>query len=173
VEIRDLSGKPLGPEEPGALYVRGASIALGYWHRTDASRTVFQGEWLSTGDTYVRGTDGYFRCLGRNSDMLKAGGIWVSPGEVESRLLEHPAVREAAVIGVPDGDGLDKPVAVVVVAPGVTPEELVGWCREHLAHYKCPSSVDFLDALPRNPTGKILKRDLRRPYWEGRDRSIV
>jgi len=161
VEIRDLSGKPLGPEEPGALYVRGASIALGYWHRTDASRTVFQGEWLSTGDTYVRGTDGYFRCLGRNSDMLKAGGIWVSPGEVESRLLEHPAVREAAVIGVPDGDGLDKPVAVVVVAPGVTPEELVGWCRDGLAHFKAPRQVVFVDELPKTATGKLQRFKVR------------
>ena len=104
-------------DEPGALHVRGESIALGYWHRTDASRQVFQGEWLVTGDTYVRDAEGYYTCLGRNSDMLKAGGIWVSPGEVESRLLEHPAVREAAVVGVPDADGLDKPIAVVVVAP--------------------------------------------------------
>jgi len=161
VEIRDGSGTVLGPDEPGALYVRGASIALGYWHRTDASRTVFQGEWLSTGDTYVRGADGYFRCLGRNSDMLKAGGIWVSPGEVESRLLEHPGVREAAVIGVPDADGLDKPVAVVVVADGVSSEELVAWCREGLAHFKAPRQVVFVDELPKTATGKLQRFKVR------------
>ena len=165
VEVRDASGAVLGPDEPGGLYVRGASIALGYWHRTDASRAVFQGEWLSTGDTYVRGADGYFRCLGRNSDMLKAGGIWVSPGEVESRLLEHPAVREAAVIGVPDANGLDKPVAVVVVAdPGAgrtTAEELIGWCREGLAHFKAPRQVVFADELPKTATGKLQRFKVR------------
>jgi benzoate-CoA ligase family protein len=160
VEIRDASGTVLGPEEPGALYVRGASIALGYWHRTDASRTVFQGEWLSTGDTYVRGADGYFRCLGRNSDMLKAGGIWVSPGEVESRLLEHPAVREAAVIGVPDADGLDKPVAVVA-AEGVGSDELIAWCRDGLAHFKAPRQVVFVDELPKTATGKLQRFKVR------------
>ena len=119
VELRDATAGDGAPDEPGALHVRGESIALGYWRRTDATRQVFQGEWLRTGDTYVRDADGYYTCLGRNSDMLKAGGIWVSPAEVESRLLEHPAVREAAVVGVPDEDGLDKPVAVVVL-PGPT-----------------------------------------------------
>ncbi|HET8561568.1 MAG TPA: benzoate-CoA ligase family protein [Marmoricola sp.] len=161
VEVRDTAGHILGADEPGALYVRGASIALGYWHRTDASRTVFQGEWLSTGDTYVRGEDGYFRCLGRNSDMLKAGGIWVSPGEVESRLLEHPAVREAAVIGVPDANGLDKPVAVVVVAEGATAEDLIGWCRDGLAHFKAPRQVLFVDELPKTATGKLQRFRVR------------
>ncbi len=121
VEVRDATGQLVPDDEPGALHVRGESIALGYWHRTDASRQVFQGEWLVTGDTYVRNAEGYYTCLGRNSDMLKAGGIWVSPGEVESRLLEHPSVREAAVVGVPDADGLDKPIAVVVVARGQRP----------------------------------------------------
>ena len=107
-------GQPLPAGQPGALRVRGDSIALGYWKRTAASRQVFQGEWLVTGDTYVCDADGYFTCLGRNSDMLKSGGIWVSPAEVESRLIEHPAVREAAVVGVADEHGIDKPVAVVI-----------------------------------------------------------
>lgn len=165
VEVRDAAGTVLGADEPGALYVRGASIALGYWHRTDASRTVFQGEWLSTGDTYVRGEDGYYRCLGRNTDMLKAGGIWVSPSEVESRLLEHPSVREAAVIGVPDANGLDKPVAVVVVAQpgsaGATADELIAWCRDGLAHFKAPRQVIFADELPKTATGKLQRFKVR------------
>ena len=138
VELRDDSGGVVPDGEPGALHVRGESIALGYWHRTDASRQVFRGEWLVTGDTYVRTDDGYYTCLGRNSDMLKAGGIWVSPAEVESRLLEHPSVREAAVVGVADADGLEKPVAVVVVEPGTVEEDLVAWCRDGLAHFKAP-----------------------------------
>jgi benzoate-CoA ligase family protein len=160
VEVRDTDGAPAAPGQPGALFVRGDSIALGYWHRTEASRQVFQGSWLSTGDTYVRDEDGYFRCLGRNSDMLKAGGIWVSPAEVESRLLEHPRVREAAVVGVADEDDLVKPVAVVV-ATGVTPEELITWCRDGLAHFKAPRQVVFADDLPKTATGKLQRFKVR------------
>jgi acyl-coenzyme A synthetase/AMP-(fatty) acid ligase len=161
VELRDAFGQVVPDGEPGALHVRGSSIALGYWHRTDASRQVFAGEWLVTGDTYVRTDEGYYTCLGRNSDMLKAGGIWVSPAEVESRLLEHPSVREAAVVGVADADGLDKPVAVVVVEPGTVEEELVAWCREGLAHFKAPRKVVFVTDLPKTATGKLQRFKVR------------
>jgi benzoate-CoA ligase family protein len=160
VEVRDTTGAVAVTGQPGALFVKGESIALGYWRRTDASRQVFQGPWLSTGDTYIRDEDGYYQCLGRNSDMLKAGGIWVSPAEVESRLLEHPAVREAAVVGVADADGLDKPVAVVV-AEGATPDELVAWCRDGLAHFKAPRQVVFVDELPKTATGKLQRFKVR------------
>ncbi|HEY3714640.1 MAG TPA: benzoate-CoA ligase family protein, partial [Jatrophihabitantaceae bacterium] len=98
---------------PGTLFVRGASTATGYWARYDASRLVFQGEWLRTGDTYVRDADGYYECLGRTGDMIKASGIWVSPMEVEARLLAHPAVAQAVVVAAPDADSLEKPVAYV------------------------------------------------------------
>ncbi len=161
LQIRDTAGKLVADDEPGALHVRGESIALGYWHRTDATRSVFQGEWLSTGDTYVRNSEGYYSCLGRNSDMLKAGGIWVSPAEVESRLLEHPAVREAAVVGVADADGLEKPVGVVVVREGVREQELVQWCRDGLAHFKAPRQVVFVDDLPKTATGKLQRFKVR------------
>ena len=161
VELRDADGSTVPTGQPGALHVRGASIALGYWRRTDATRQVFKGEWLSTGDTYVESDEGYFTCLGRNSDMLKAGGIWVSPAEVESRLLEHPAVMQAAVVGVPDEDGLDKPVAVVVVEQGTTQDELVSWCRDGLASFKRPRSVVFVDELPKTATGKLQRFKVR------------
>lgn len=172
VELRDAAGALVGDGEPGALHVRGESIALGYWHRTDATRSVFLGEWLSTGDTYVRDAEGYYTCLGRNSDMLKAGGIWVSPAEVESRLLEHPAVLEAAVVGVADHDGLDKPVAVVVIsqaaqaaqaegAAELTEEDLVSWCRDGLAHFKAPRKVVFAHDLPKTATGKLQRFRVR------------
>jgi acyl-coenzyme A synthetase/AMP-(fatty) acid ligase len=165
VELRDAAGRLVADGEPGALHVRGESIALGYWHRTDASRAVFLGEWLSTGDTYVRDAAGYHTCLGRNSDMLKAGGIWVSPTEVESRLLEHPSVLEAAVVGVADADGLDKPVAVVVVSHAagaeLTEEDLVSWCRDGLAHFKAPRKVVFAEELPKTATGKLQRFKVR------------
>lgn len=169
VVIRDDEGRVLPVGQPGALHVRGASIAVGYWRRTEASRQVFRGEWLVTGDTYVCDEEGYFTCLGRNSDMLKAGGIWVSPAEVESRLLEHPAVVEAAVVGLADDDGLDKPVAVVVTADGATTDEaaLVAWCREGLAHFKAPRHVVFVDDLPKTATGKLQRFKVRALLAEG------
>src|SRR5277367_6111425 len=120
---------------PGTLYVRGQSSATGYWARYDASRLVFQGEWLRTGDTYVRDAGGYYTCLGRTGDMIKASGIWVSPMEVEARLLAHPAVAQAVVVAARDADGLEKPVGYVILQPGqvagetVTEEELIAYCR--------------------------------------------
>jgi benzoate-CoA ligase family protein len=161
IELRDVTGACVPDGQPGSLHVRGASIALGYWRRTDASRAVFAGEWLNTGDTYVRSPDGYYTCLGRSNDLLKAGGIWVSPVEVESRLLEHPQVEEAAVVGLADEHGLDKPVACVVVQGGVTAEELIQWCRDGLAAFKRPRQVIFLDQLPKTATGKIQRFKVR------------
>ena len=163
ISLRDESGAEVADGEPGALFVRGASIATGYWCRTEASRSVFQGEWLCTGDTYSRSADGWYTCLGRSGDLLKAGGIWVSPAEVEDRLLQHPGVAEAAVVGVRDRDDLDKPVAYVVPAPGATldGQELVAWCREGLAAFKRPRAVVVLDELPKTATGKVQRFRLR------------
>lgn len=163
IELRDAAGAPVADDEPGALFVRGASIATGYWCRTDATRAVFQGEWLSTGDTYTRSADGYYTCLGRSNDLLKAGGIWVSPTEVEDRLLQHPCVAEVAVVGVADSNGLDKPVACVVAAPGrdVDADELVAWCREGLAAFKRPRAVVVVDELPKTATGKLQRFRIR------------
>ena len=163
VELRGDDGLPVPDGEPGALFVRGASLASGYWCRTEATRAVFQGEWLCTGDTYTRSADGYYTCLGRSTDLLKAGGIWVSPAEVEDRLLQHPDVLEAVVVGVPDSDELDKPVACVVLTPGslVGPVDLVAWCRDGLAAFKRPRSVLVVDELPKTATGKIQRFRLR------------
>jgi benzoate-CoA ligase family protein len=164
LEVRDDEGRVVNPGIPGHLYVRGESLAVGYWRRTDANRSVFEGRWVRTGDTYVQDEDGYFHCMGRSNDMLKAGGIWVSPGEVEARLLEHEAVLEAAVAGVPDPQGLDKPVALVVLDErhaAVTEDELIAWCRDGLAAFKRPRRVVFIDALPRTATGKVQRFRVR------------
>jgi len=151
------------PGTPGTLYVRGQSSATGYWARYDASRLVFQGEWLRTGDTYVRDDGGYYECLGRTGDMIKASGIWVSPMEVETRLLSHPAVAQAVVVAAPDADGLEKPVAYVLLAAGaaVTETELIEYCREGLPSFKRPRAVVFTDGFPTTATGKIRRVDLR------------
>ena len=163
IELRDEDGAPVPDGTPGALFVRGDSIASGYWCRTDATRAVFQGEWLRTGDTYVRSADGYYTCLGRSDDLLKAGGIWVSPAEVEDRLLQHPAVAQVAVVAVPDSNELDKPVACVVLAAGadVSAADLIQWCRDGLAAFKRPRAVLLVDDLPKTATGKVQRFRLR------------
>jgi len=159
----DTGLEVLEPGHAGTLFVRGASTATGYWARYDASRLVYQGEWLRTGDTYVRDADGYYECLGRTGDMIKASGIWVSPMEVEARLLAHPAVAQAVVVAAPDADSLEKPVAYVVVAAGatVTEAELIEHCRQGLPSFKRPRAVIFTDAFPTTATGKIRRVDLR------------
>ncbi len=164
VELRRGDGSVIdGADEPGMLYVAGESVCTGYWCRTEVNRMVFQGEWMRTGDTYVRGADGSYTCLGRADDVLKVGGIWVSPTEVETRLLEHPGLAEAVVVGVPDDDGLDKPVAYVVSRPGhtVDPDEVVAFCRAGLASFKRPREVIEVAELPKTATGKIQRFRLR------------
>ncbi|GFG75746.1 benzoate-CoA ligase family protein [Mycobacterium botniense] len=164
VQLRTDDGAVIdSTKEPGTLYLRGPSIAAGYWCRDETTRRVFQEGWLRTGDVCVRNDDGTYSCLGRSDDMLKASGIWVSPAEVEKRLLQHPAVAEAVVVTAPDEAGLDKPVACVVVDEGrtVDPEELIGWCRMELASFKRPRAVVMMPELPKTSTGKIRRNLLR------------
>ena len=163
LRLLDEEGNRVPDGTPGTLYVRGGSAATGYWCRYDASRQVFQGEWLRTGDTYVRDADGYYACLGRTGDMLKASGIWVSPAEVEARLLAHQAVAQAVVVAARDTDGLEKPVAFVVPQPGrsVTEAELIEFCRQGLPSVKRPRKVVFTEVFPTTATGKVRRVELR------------
>ena len=157
----DGSAAPRGT--PGTLLVRGGSSATGYWSRYDASRQAFQGEWLRTGDTYVQDADGCYACLGRTGDMLKASGIWVSPAEVEQRLISHAAVSQAVVVAGLDADGLEKPVAYVVLAPGAdaTEPELIEYCRAGLPSVKRPRKIVFVTGYPTTATGKVRRVELR------------
>jgi benzoate-CoA ligase family protein len=163
LRILDDLGREAAAGTAGTLFVRGDSTATGYWTRYAASRQVFQGEWLRTGDTYVRDADGYYTCLGRTDDMLKVSGIWVAPSEVENRLLAHPAVAQAVVVGAHDGDGLDKPVAFVMLAPdrGATADDLIEFCRAGIESFKRPRKVVFVDAYPTTATGKVRRVELR------------
>jgi benzoate-CoA ligase family protein len=157
------------PDTPGYLHVKGPSIATGYWSRFDASQAAFRGDWLKTGDVYTRSADGYYTFLGRNSDMIKAGGIWVSPAEVEAALIEHPDVLEAAVVGPRDARGLEQVVAVVVPRAGrtVDPDELEAHCRARMAAFKRPRRVVVVEGLPKTPTGKIRRFALRNAVAAG------
>ncbi len=163
LRIENPAGQQVPDGEPGSLQVKGDSVATGYWCRSEVSRRVFRGEWLRTGDIYVRDGAGYYTCLGRSDDVMKAAGMWVSPGEVEARLRAHPGVEQAVVVAVPDADGLDKPVACVVAAAGAAlgEDELIEFCRRGLASYKRPRRVIFLPEFPLTATGKVQRFRLR------------
>jgi benzoate-CoA ligase len=163
-KLLDEAGAPVTQcDTPGQLYVKGESIAAGYWSRTDASRANFCGEWLRTGDVYTRSDDGYWTFLGRNTDMMKVSGIWVSPAEVESVLVEHPDVLEAAVVGGRDAAGLETAVAFVVARSGRTidPASIDSHCRQRMAAFKRPRQVITVRALPKTATGKVQRYALR------------
>jgi benzoate-CoA ligase len=147
----------------GDLYIQGPSSALMYWNNRDKTRDTFQGAWTKSGDKYSRDSEGYYTYAGRNDDMLKVSGIYVSPFEVESMLLKHPAILEAAVIGKTDADGLVKTKAFVVLKPGqsLTEDEVKAFAKAHLAAYKYPRLIEFVSELPKTATGKIQRFKLR------------
>jgi benzoate-CoA ligase len=167
IELRDESGRGLVADgEIGDLYVRGPSAALMYWASRDKSRETFQGAWTKSGDKYVKNADGTYTYSGRSDDMLKVSGQYVSPFEVEATLVQHPAVLEAAVIGVPDAEGLTRTKAFVVLKPGQTAgdtleNELKAFVKERLAPHKYPRQLAFIKELPKTATGKIQRFRLR------------
>jgi benzoate-CoA ligase family protein len=164
IKACDDDGEPVAAGEMGALWVRGRSRALGYWQQLDRTAAAFRGEWYVTGDLVAIDADGYVTYGGRADEMLKVGGRWVAPQEVESCLLQHPAVAECAVVGVADAAGLVKPQAFVVAREpreGLA-EELKSFVKQKLEPYKYPREVVFMDALPRTHLGKVDRGKLRR-----------
>jgi 4-hydroxybenzoate-CoA ligase len=168
LRVVDDAGTGVADGEPGELIVRGPSAADGYWNQRAKSRLTFRGEWTHTGDTYIRDADGYYRCCGRKDDMLKVGGIWVSPYEVEEALIAHPAVLEAAVVGHPDGDDLIKPKAFVVLQEAAQREDLTtlsaslqNTVKDRIGVWKYPRWIEFAETLPKTATGKIQRYKLR------------
>jgi acyl-CoA synthetase (AMP-forming)/AMP-acid ligase II len=171
VSLEDL---PVG--EHGEIWLRTPQLMKGFLGKPAETAEVVRADgWFRTGDMGKVDEDGFVFVEDRMKDMIISGGENIYSPEIERVLAEHPAVAEVAIIGVPHERWGETVKAVVSLRPGeaASPDELIAYCREHLAAYKCPTSVDMLEALPRNPTGKIMKRVLRKPYWEGRDRSIV
>ncbi|MCC6707812.1 MAG: benzoate-CoA ligase family protein [Gammaproteobacteria bacterium] len=163
IELRGEDGSPVADGEPGDLYIHGPSAAMMYWGNRQKTRETFQGGWTKAGDKYVRNADGSYTYGGRSDDMLKVSGIYVSPFEVEATLVEHAAVLEAAVIGVPDAEGLTKTKAFVVLKPGAaaTEAELKAFVKDKLAAYKYPRQIAFVTELPKTATGKVQRYKLR------------
>lgn len=178
VEVRivdpgTLDDLPVG--EHGEIWLRSKQVMKGFLGKPEETAQVLvQDGWFRTGDMGKVDDGGYVYVEDRLKDMIISGGENIYSPEIERVLAEHPAVMEVAIIGVPDERWGESVKAVVALKPDATATEaeLIEYCREHLAHFKCPKSVDILDLLPRNPTGKILKRQLRAPYWEGRDRAV-
>jgi len=165
-KVCDDEGRELPRGEVGTLWVSGDSMALEYWQQHEKSKQTFRGDWCVSADKFQHDEDGWFFFCGRGDDMLKVGGRWLSPVEVENALLQHSAVREAAVVGFQDADGLEKPKAFVALQAGQVASEalaeaLQAHVRETLAPFKAPRQVVFLDALPRSDRGKVLKTELR------------
>ncbi|MDN3352972.1 long-chain-fatty-acid--CoA ligase [Actinomadura sp. DC4] len=171
--IDPATGEDLPAGRVGEIVSRTPQNMHGYWALEEATKnTLLPGGWLRTGDAGYLDEDGYLFIHDRVKDMIISGGENIYPAEVENVLMSHPAVADCAVIGVPDQKWGETPKAVVVREGETTEQELIDYCRERLAHFKCPSSVDFTEAIPRNPTGKVLKRQLREPYWEGESRAV-
>ncbi|HMG18793.1 MAG TPA: benzoate-CoA ligase family protein [Gemmatimonadales bacterium] len=164
VKVCDDEGRELPDGEVGMLWVRGDSRAIGYWQQMEKTRAAFRGEWYVSGDLIRRDRDGYFTYCGRADDLLKVGGKWLAPQEVEGCLLQHPLVKEVAVVGIEDANGLTKPHAFVVATEqhaGLA-EELQAFARERLEPYKTPRTIRFMETLPRTHLGKVDRGQLRR-----------
>ena len=167
------TGERAAHRRAGEIWVRSNQNMSGYLNRPDATAdTITADEWVRTGDVGRLDADGYVYIEDRLKDMIITGGENVYGPEVESVLIEHPAIADAAVIGVPDDFWGESVKAIVVAATEVDPGDIIEFCRRHLAGYKCPRTVDFVPSLPRNASGKILKTSLREPYWRDRPRGI-
>ena len=175
VVIKDRDGQILPQGEIGEIVTRSSSNMLGYWKLPEATSSTMDADgWIATGDVGYLDEDGYVYMFDRAKDMIITGGENVYPAEVESAIYGHPDVLEVAVIGVPDEKWGEAVKAFCVPKPGhaIDPNTIIEWSRSRIAGFKVPKSVDTIEALPRNPSGKILRRQLREPYWEGRERQI-
>jgi acyl-CoA synthetase (AMP-forming)/AMP-acid ligase II len=174
IRIVGADGRALPARQVGEIICRSPQNMKGYWNLPDATASTIRGEWLHTGDAGYLDEDGYLYIHDRVKDLIVSGGENIYPAEVESALFSHPAIADVAVIGVPDDTWGEAVKAIVVKKPGaeVTGEEIIAYARERIAHFKAPRSVDFVASLPRNPSGKVLKRELRAPYWKGRERQV-
>jgi fatty-acyl-CoA synthase len=166
VSIQDRQGSILGPNQVGELCIRGGNVTTGYWNRPEATREALRGGWLHSGDAAKYDQEGFYTIVDRWKDMYISGGENVYPAEVESVIYQHPAVAEAAVIGVPHPRWQEVGKAVVVIKDGhsLNEEELIEFCRGKLAKYKIPRSAVLVEALPRTAAGKVLKRELQKEY---------
>jgi len=174
VRIVDKDGNDVEPGEVGELIVRSKATMQEWWHKPDETRETIVDGWVHTGDLGRYDEKGYIYIVDRKKDMIVSGGENVFPREIEEIIYRHPSVQEAAVFGIPGPYWVEKVHAVVVLKKGatLTEQELIDFCKQRLARFKAPKSVEFVDVLPKNPAGKILKREMREKYWSGMERRV-
>ncbi len=175
IVILDDEGRKLAPDEVGNIYISNPLVrAMQYYKDPEKTKEAFRGEHMTVGDMGYLDADNYLYIVDRKTDMVISGGVNIYPAEIEEVIYEHPAVLDVAVIGVPNDDWGEELKAVVQLKDGTraTADDIIDFCRERLADYKRPRSVDFVAEIPRNPSGKLLKREIRAPYWEGRERRV-
>jgi acyl-CoA synthetase (AMP-forming)/AMP-acid ligase II len=176
IKLVDPQGNtvPRDGRTPGEILVQSDANMVGYWRRPDLTAQTLRDGWMWTGDIAVWDQDGYIFIVDRAKDMIISGGENIYSSQVEAAIHQHPAVLESAVFGVPDDQWGEAVKAVVVLKPGTsaTEQDIIATAAKHLASYQKPRSVDFVDSLPKAPTGKILKRALREPYWESRENKV-
>ena len=176
IKLADTDGNtvPRDGRTPGEILVRSEANMVGYWQREDLTGQIVRDGWMWTGDIATWDEDGYIFIVDRAKDMIISGGENIYSTQVEAAIHQHPAVLESAVFGIPDTQWGESVKAVVVLKPGekATEAEIIATAGEHLASYQKPKSVDFVDSLPKAPTGKILKRELRDPYWQNREKNV-
>jgi acyl-CoA synthetase (AMP-forming)/AMP-acid ligase II len=172
--VKDVNDNTLPAGEIGEIAIRGKCMMKGYWKNPELTAQAVRNGWYHTGDMGYIDEDGYLFLVDRKADMIVTGGENVYPKEVEDVLYQHPAVAMAAVVSAPDEKWGERVQAAVVLKPEkkATEAELIAHCKERLAGYKCPKAVKFWDQLPTTPVGKILRKDVKKKYWEGRERSI-
>lgn len=173
--VDPVTGETVQPGVVGEIWIKGPTVMLGYWNMPDqTAATITADGWLRSGDAGYQDEDGYIYIYDRIKDMVVSGGENIYPAEVENVIMSHPDVLDVAVIGIPSDRWGETPLAIVVPRPGTSLSEaaLLHHCRSYLAGYKCPTDVSWVNELPRNPSGKVLKKELRAPYWEGRDRNV-
>jgi len=161
--------------EVGEIWIRSAQVMAGYWKNPEeTAKAITSDKWFKSGDAGYVDADGYVYIHDRVKDMIVSGGENVYPAEVENVLMSHPGIADVAVIGIPHEKWGETALAIVVRAPDteVTEQEIISFSHERLAKFKCPTQVAWIDVLPRNPSGKVLKKDLREPYWAGRERRV-
>ena len=174
VRVVDPEDNPVPQGEVGEIVIKGDYVMKGYWNRKDATEEALAGGFFHTGDAGYFDEDGFLYIHDRIKDMIVSGGENVYPAEVENALFSHPDVADVAVIGIPSEKWGEEVKAMVVLKDGATGDgdAIISWMKERIAAYKCPKSIDFIEALPRNPSGKILRKDLREPYWDGVERRV-
>jgi long-chain acyl-CoA synthetase len=176
LRILDEDGRELGPNAPGLIYVSGPGgrRSFAYHKAPEKTEAAYRGEFFTVGDIGYLDEDGFLFIVDRKADMVISGGVNIYPAEVEAVLYRHPDIVDVAVIGVPDEKMGEQVKAVVEPRRGASlvAAEVIEFCRSHIAHYKCPRSVEFVTALPRDPNGKVRKRELRERYWAGREKRV-